>query len=237
MKKLLLLSSIAAFAALLSPSRVAAQGEANPTGVAGIFNGNVQSGGSYDPMTANAMRIVDDIVVPGTVGAYPLKWTRYFNSRSINGWTFSYAYGLTGGMTFPDGREIKHQGLDFPPDPTGYEERIGTSAIKLGDGGKVMFGTFGTVALPIQLIDPYGQITTLTRDSYNKLTRARGPLSPDQLGNGKCICWTEQSSRERAGVRWRERDADPNRNLYVEPQLDPAGQHRKVYRVGERDLQ
>src|SRR5712692_9010661 len=73
------------------------QGDDNPTGVAGIFNGQITTAGSYDPCTGNAMRSVDDIVVPGSIGAYPLKWTRYFNSHvtyqdnQIGGaWRFSY---------------------------------------------------------------------------------------------------------------------------------------------------
>src|SRR5947208_8123099 len=57
------------------------QGDDSPAGVAGIYNGNIATGGSYDPYTGNAMRHVDDIVVPGSVGAFPLKWTRYFNSH------------------------------------------------------------------------------------------------------------------------------------------------------------
>lgn len=48
------------------------QGDDNPTGVSGVFNGNV-GGGSYDPYTGNAKRTVDDLVVPGCVGSYPLK--------------------------------------------------------------------------------------------------------------------------------------------------------------------
>jgi hypothetical protein len=35
-----------------------------PVGVTGIFNGNVATGCSYDPMTHSAKRTIDDIVVP-----------------------------------------------------------------------------------------------------------------------------------------------------------------------------
>src|SRR5437016_5991056 len=83
--------------ALFCASALAEQGDDNPTGVAGIYNGNITTGGNYDPHTGNAMRSVDDIVVPGSIGAYPLKWTRYFNSHvtyrdpAIGGrWRFSY---------------------------------------------------------------------------------------------------------------------------------------------------
>src|SRR4029077_9263997 len=99
---------------LLIPSRAIAEGEDNPTGVSGIYNGNVTTGCSYDPYTGNEMRIVDDIVVPGSVGKYPLKWTRTWNSRSaegvgIPGWRFSYDYTLDAAAAiagFPDGRSI-----------------------------------------------------------------------------------------------------------------------------------
>ena len=54
-----------------------------PVGVTGIFNGNVTTGCSYDPLSHSAHRVVDDIVVPGSIGKYPLKMTRYYNSRQL----------------------------------------------------------------------------------------------------------------------------------------------------------
>jgi len=68
-------------------------GDDNPTGPAGIFNGNVTTGCSYDPYTRNAMRSVTDIVVAGAVGTQPLAFTRVANSRG----GFS---GLFGGSGF-----------------------------------------------------------------------------------------------------------------------------------------
>ena len=53
-----------------------------PVGVTGIFNGNITTGCSYDPLTHSAHRPIDDIVVPGSIGKYPLKMTRYYNSRA-----------------------------------------------------------------------------------------------------------------------------------------------------------
>src|SRR5437868_1679111 len=146
------------------------QGDDNPTGVAGIYNGSITSGGLYDPYTGNAMRHVDDLVVPGTIGAYPLKWTRFFNSHVTFGdssigarWRFSYAdYGTN---SFPDGREIT--------DAFGVEEHLGTwngkSAIFMADGGKVVFDTVSTsanIVRPVQIVDPYGQITTISWVTY-----------------------------------------------------------------------
>src|SRR5262245_4284282 len=53
-----------------------------PIGVTGIFNGNVTTGCSYDPAGHSVHRIIDDIPpLPGSLGKYPLKLTRYYNSR------------------------------------------------------------------------------------------------------------------------------------------------------------
>lgn len=162
-----------------SASNLVAQGEDNPTGVSGIYNGNVTTGGSYDAHTGNAIRAVTDLVVPGCVGAYPLKWTRYFNTRS-DGWRFPTAYTLsTSKYSFPDGREISLIDNGDIPAPTGIEEQTGTwngkPAIFLGDGGKVVFDIVGTTNLVSQLIDPYGQIIAFTRDAYDKVTRMTEP--------------------------------------------------------------
>ena len=167
--------SVGIIAASLTPSRLAAQGEDNPTGVTGIYNGNVTSGCSYDPYTENALRVVDDIVVPGCVGAYPLKWTRYNNSRhegvGYDGWSFSYAYALDAAAliaTFPDGRVISW--WDPPVDPA-VEEHIGTwngyEAIFLGDGGKAVFNETtpgATNFLVTSVVDPYGNRTAISYD-------------------------------------------------------------------------
>ncbi len=145
------------------------QGDDNPTGVAGAFNGSITTAGSYDPYTGNVHRQIDDIVVPGSVGAYPLKWTRYWNSHVTWGentigakWRFSYVdWGID---ETPDGRQL------FAGD-YGNEEEQGTTingngAIVLPDGGKVVFANVAPapyiVLKPAQMIDPYGQITTMS---------------------------------------------------------------------------
>jgi RHS repeat-associated protein len=112
-------------------------GENNVTGVTGDWNGTINTAGSYDPYTGNAKRVVDDLAVTGSVGAYPLKWSRILNTRGPGGalgsggsWTGSYSYGLwlregngnyisnqyegpDGLLTFPDGREV----ILMTPDP------------------------------------------------------------------------------------------------------------------------
>jgi RHS repeat-associated protein len=118
-----------AFGAMLTSQIASAQvGNDNPTGLAGQFNGNITTGCSYDPYTGNAMRAVTDIVVAGTVGKYPLAFSRVSNSRfagasgfGISGaWRHSYAWELNATeettqhnfqptqypVAFPDGREV-----------------------------------------------------------------------------------------------------------------------------------
>lgn len=79
------------------------QGEDNPTGVTGVFNGNSDTGCSYDPYTGNATRTIPDITVAGAVGAYPLVWARTMNSRMVmngsfgagGGWQHSYQWSCS----------------------------------------------------------------------------------------------------------------------------------------------
>jgi RHS repeat-associated protein len=158
----------------LVPTLVRADdGDDNPTGVGGIYNGNVTDGGNWDPYTGNVMRVVDDIVVPGSVGAYPLKWTRYWNSRNNNNWTYSYKdYGTN---KFPDGRQFNGSCA------SGIEELGRGGFIQPADGGQVFFEELpwntcypdpsnpsrticegSTYFLPTAVADPYGQTTTMT---------------------------------------------------------------------------
>jgi hypothetical protein len=93
--------------------------------VAGAFNGQITTGNSYDPYTGNAKGEIDDIVVPGSIGAYPLKWSRFWNSHTT--WRdknfigahrrFSYLdYRHSDGYPpqFPDGRQIQGDYGDWP---------------------------------------------------------------------------------------------------------------------------
>src|SRR6266480_1890221 len=117
----------------------------NPTGPTGVYNGNITTAGSYDPFTGNQMRVVDDIVVPGSVGAYPLKWTRYYNTNVVDGqWTFSYKDYK--GDKLPDGRQLP----DSPFDGKGVADFTSTAVwpdglpyttIFLADGGRVKLKT------------------------------------------------------------------------------------------------
>lgn len=72
------------WAAMLSvcaiPALLLAQDD-NPTGEAGVFNGTINTGGSYEAYTQNATRVVPDLPVVGAVGEIPLVFARIFNSR------------------------------------------------------------------------------------------------------------------------------------------------------------
>lgn len=112
MKTHLTTFALAVFFFLVLPKashRAASVGIGNPTGVTGEYNGSVTTGGSYDPYTGNAKRIIDDLTVTGSIGAYPLKWTRILNTRGIStkfgmggGWSHGYYWGLSIAPTPPN---------------------------------------------------------------------------------------------------------------------------------------
>jgi RHS repeat-associated protein len=150
----LLRASVLCFAiALAYPSHVYAQvGGNNPTGVAGIFNGNVTTGCSYDPYTGNAVRAITDIAVAGAVGEYPLALVRTYNSRSSAGgaagfgtagqWTHNYSWAIEPSapqnhpftpssytVDYPDGRKVTFAYSASDPyyrGPLGVRERFQT---------------------------------------------------------------------------------------------------------------
>src|ERR1700686_1062307 len=182
-------------------------GNDNPTGVTGEYNGSITTAGSYDPYTGNAKRFVDDLTVTGSVGAYPLKYTRVLNSRG--GWTHSYAWGLwvkpyqyyhyypdqyegPGAMVnYPDGRietfAIAQEPYTYDPnslstEPQDVLEHMGGGNFDLvmRDGGRVKFthpagSTSGFDLRATQIVDPYGQITTLTYDGSSRVSQITEP--------------------------------------------------------------
>lgn len=94
MNKLIYFFLTTVLCAFALPDFVYAVGENNPGGVTAPFNGEVMTAGSYDPLTGNAKRTVVDINLEGAIGAYPLTWTRTFNTRGrgtafAGGWSHS----------------------------------------------------------------------------------------------------------------------------------------------------
>src|SRR5262249_52755870 len=99
------------FFALVTPSLLAVVDDHNPIGVTGVLEGVTTTGGAYNVLNHNATRQIDDIVVPGAIGKYGLKMTRYYNSRSqayFNlmgpGWSHEYMW-LNGSdkVAYPNG--------------------------------------------------------------------------------------------------------------------------------------
>lgn len=47
---------------------------------------------AFNPYSGNVHREVTDLQVWGSVGEVPLQWKRYYNSREMAGWTYSFQY-------------------------------------------------------------------------------------------------------------------------------------------------
>src|SRR5437899_8257696 len=209
------LASAILLTVVMSMSAHAQMGNDNPTGISGVFNGNVTTAGSYDPYTGNATRSVTDITVAGAVGAYPLAFTRTMNSRYTPGvgtlefgapgsWRHNYQWTIdpitiqatgpnrwyvmpgTYNVNYPDGRRISfysHAGDSYFRGVPGISDRFqqlhsdadSDVYVLLPDGGKIWFSAsvsrdgddFGPVTSTFEfqfagIIDPYGQVTTIT---------------------------------------------------------------------------
>ena len=160
MKRYLLQLALALSICFFLPQPCEGQaGNGAPMGITGDYNGVVTTGGSIDPQTGNAKRVIDDLTVTGSVGAYPLKWTRILNTRNGPGsshfgqggsWSHSYNWGFSAdgesvnSLSYPDGRSICFFSDDcwgVGLDPLDRFERLanGNWNIWFKDGGKVYF--------------------------------------------------------------------------------------------------
>jgi len=158
----------------------------NPIGVTGAFEGVTTTGGAYNVLNHNAHRQIDDIVVPGAIGKYGLKMTRYYNSRGIgDGWRHEYGWGSSQGkVSYPNGNVWNNHcsgewGLAIPVGvsdwPTTWN---GSPAFRLADGGTIVFGGTQWPYLATKIIDPYGQETNITITlvgAYGLITRVTEP--------------------------------------------------------------
>ena len=98
-------------------------GNNNPSGASGIFNGQVNTGCSYDPYTGNATRSITDIAVAGAVGEYPLALVRTSNSRNpsttewfgyAGGWNHNYNWIVDSSETGPHDFQPTRYTVYFP---------------------------------------------------------------------------------------------------------------------------
>jgi YD repeat-containing protein len=171
---------------LASGARSAFADDHNPIGVTGAFEGVITTGCAYNVLNHNATRQIDDIVVPGSIGKYPLKMTRYYNTRSTSaygfmgpGWSHEYLWSSgQGKVEYPNGTVWDSTcawqwGLSGPLGvsdwPTTWN---GSSAFRLADGGTVVFNNTG---FPTRIIDPYGQTTIITYNNSGLLSRVTEP--------------------------------------------------------------
>jgi RHS repeat-associated protein len=169
---------------LAQPLVAGEQGDDSPVGVSGIQTA-ITTGGLVDPYTGSGQRQIDDLEVPSAVGKYPLRWTRYFNSHltyhdnKLGGsWRFSYLdykHLTSENACTPDGRRIS--------DDYGVEEKVETPypytsrILHLPDGGQVVMNAVGSFYVPVQIVDPYGLVTTIvtTGSGSSKITKITEP--------------------------------------------------------------
>ena len=158
----------------------------NPIGVTGAFEGITTTGCGYNVLNHNATRQIDDIVVPGAIGKYELKMTRYYNSRRGfgDGWTHEYGWSYDSGHQkyyYPNGTVWDRScagdwGLssalgvsDWPTTWNGYP------AFRLADGGTVVFGSAQWTSVATKIVDPYGQETNITLGANGLMSRVTEP--------------------------------------------------------------
>jgi hypothetical protein len=183
-----------------------------PVGVTGIFNGNVTTGCSYDPLTGSAHRAIDDIVVPGSIGKYPLKMTRYYNSRQqyyastaiglSPGWAHEYSW-----LVWANGHKVvsPHGNVydDSCGGPVGVSESweshtsAGTGTWRLADGGRVHFDNYSVTYIE----DPFGQ---RTRIAYNQSGPQIGQRVKVTEPGGRCLwfIYGDQNQGQYQGQQW-----------------------------------
>jgi RHS repeat-associated protein len=163
---------------MVATSRLLALDDHNPIGVTGAFEGIITTGGAYNVLNHNATRQIDDIVVPGAIGKYGLKMSRYYNSRRESGWslmgpgwTYEYLWSwdsFYGKAEYPNGNVWESTCAGNPLGVSDWPGQLnGDPTFRLADGGTVVFGAVvvnGTIyhSVATQIIDPYGQPTTIT---------------------------------------------------------------------------
>jgi Domain of unknown function (DUF6531) len=189
---LILLGFFCGFLLSFTASPVLALDDHNPIGVTGAFEGIITTGCAYNVLNHNASRQIDDVVVPGSIGKYPLKMTRYYNSRSTAaygglgpGWSHEYQWSSSSRdqkVEYPNGNVWDVGCFPDGGTPLGVSDgwqtlTLGqnglTGDFRLADGGTVHFqpsnagGTWHTVVTTIK--DPYNKTTAITYDGTSGL--------------------------------------------------------------------
>jgi RHS repeat-associated protein len=172
MKKLIFTVSTVALLLTFGATSALALDDHNPIGVTGAFEGVITTGCAYNVLNHNARREIDDIVVPGAVGKYGLKMTRYYNSRDTvyyglmgPGWRHEYLWSFHNDkINYPNGNVWDKTCDIYGNAPLGASDwpttLNGHPAFRLADGGTVVFEN-PNWAVATKIIDPYGQVTTI----------------------------------------------------------------------------
>ncbi|HKP04416.1 MAG TPA: RHS repeat-associated core domain-containing protein [Chthoniobacterales bacterium] len=119
----------------------------NPTGASGQFNGSVQTGCNYDPLTGNARRSLVDISVTGAVT--PLAFIRTMNSRTNLGPATSalyYPFGKGGAWRHNYQWEVTSPATQVIGDDPCYVMPPSSYTVTYPDGRKVTFHADGSSA-------------------------------------------------------------------------------------------
>jgi RHS repeat-associated protein len=184
---LILLAVLCGFLLAFAAPRLFADDDRNPVGVTGAFEGVITTGCAYNVLNHNARREIDDIVVPGSIGKYPLKMTRYYNSRSATGygmgagWSHGYSWlgSTSGGMSYPNGNELDNSCFATLALSDWWQTLSCTIGcvgdFRLGDGGTIHFDDTNGYFQPRTIKDPYGQTTTLAYNNSGFLSRVTEP--------------------------------------------------------------
>ncbi|MGA7276290.1 MAG: hypothetical protein WBX14_15695, partial [Candidatus Udaeobacter sp.] len=145
-------------------------------------------------------RAIDDIVVPGAIGKYGLKMRRYYVSRDFGdsrmgpGWRHEYSWSWSvaqGKVEYANGN-VQDSYCDPPvgvsDSPISPGGQYPNGAFRLADGGTVVWDNQGRAS---QIIDPYGQITTIT---YATDTHASWMQVKEPGGRYLYFTYTQQSN-------------------------------------------
>jgi len=169
-RRLLLLAFLCGFLlAFAAPASFAQVDDHNPVGAMGTFEGVIATGCAYNVLNHSTTRAIDDIVVPGSIGKYPLKMTRYYVSRDFGDsrmgpeWRHEYSWASgQGKVEYPNGNVWDN----YCEDPVGVSDswEVAGQTFRLADGGRVIFDGYGRES---QTIDPHGQTSTITYDNVN----------------------------------------------------------------------
>ena len=170
------------FAMPLCSPLPAAVDDHNPIGVTGAFEGVITTGCAYNVLNHNATRQIDDIVVPGAIGKYGLKMTRYYNSRDPHyslggigpGWRHEYMWvNYSDKVDYPNGNTWdSHCTGDWGlGGPLGVSDWLtswnGLPLFRLADGGSVLFG--GVVINGTTVSQPPSSIRTASQQRLHTI--------------------------------------------------------------------